>query len=92
LSNIRKFKKKHNDKTVEIVVDLDICHSCHRCELMCSYHHSGSFSHSASSIKTRINNFTGENSYQILDSCDLCNGEEEYLCAKFCPYGALFAS
>jgi Fe-S-cluster-containing hydrogenase component 2 len=63
---------------------------------MCTFHHKKSFGRKASSIQVKrlerkgefeiIIHKTGEN---LRSACDLCEGEDEPLCAKFCPSGAI---
>lgn len=73
-----------------ILTDFSRCKGCRACELACSFHHSGrrSFSPSASSTRVSRDNDTAEITIAIDSSCDLCSGEEQPLCVKYCVYGA----
>ena len=71
--------------------DMDTCGGCRTCEIACSFHHSGEFNPSISSIK--ILDKEGEAGYSVLlleeDSaegraCDGCQGLEEPLCMEYC--------
>ena len=70
-----------------IVVDGSRCHGCLTCEYRCSLRAVGTFN----PPKSRINVSRDERSYtyrhRFTDECDECGGE--YLCVRWCPYGAL---
>ena len=73
-----------------ILVDVSRCKGCRACELACSFHHSGrrSFSPTESSTKVSRDNDTAEITITTDSTCDLCSGEEQPLCVKYCVYGA----
>jgi len=73
-----------------ILTDVSRCKGCRACELACSFHHSGrrSFSPAASSTRVSRDNDTAEITISIDSTCDLCSGEEQPLCVKYCVYGA----
>jgi len=74
-----------------IMINPSICTNCRRCQLACSYHHTGTFSPSDSSIQVVFNNRTGLITWSIDTTCDLCASEEGKLpqCVKRCSTGAL---
>ena len=65
------------------------CYACKTCELACSYHHTGTFQPSISSISVERDHLNGEWKWTLSDSCDLCQNEKEPLCVKYCVRGAL---
>ena len=76
------------------VDNLTSCTGCMRCVYACSYHHTGEFSRSHSSIcvdkplinATRSVRITIVNEPgDVRTPCDLCSGEEVPLCLRFCP-------
>ena len=73
-----------------ILTDVSRCKGCRACELACSFHHSGrrSFSPAASSTRVSRDNDTAEITISTDSTCDLCSGEEQALCVKYCVYGA----
>ena len=70
-------------------VDAQICSGCRTCELACSFHHTGAFAPASSSIRISRSNETAEMDWKLEPSCDLCAGEPELLCARYCQYGAI---
>ena len=72
-----------------IVLDSKACYGCRTCELVCSFHHTRAFSPEAASIKIVRHNETGEVSWSIDATCDLCHGESQPYCVQYCLYGAL---
>jgi Fe-S-cluster-containing hydrogenase component 2 len=85
---VKPIKKAVNN--LRILVDLERCYGCRICELICSFHKAEVFSHDLSSIQVSVNNRTGEIKWFVdYSSCDLCEGEEELLCIKYCPYHCL---
>ena len=69
-----------------------VCTGCQTCELACSYHHTGAFSSSASSIeivgKPKELGFAvmlHEKSADGHHACDGCLSEVEPLCIRYCP-------
>ncbi|PIE64869.1 MAG: hypothetical protein CSA26_05930 [Desulfobacterales bacterium] len=67
------------------------CYCCKTCQLICSYHHTGSFWPAKSSIDVYRNPQDGYLRWSVDNSCDNCAGEEDFLCAKHCVYFALSA-
>ena len=72
-----------------VVLDELKCRGCNSCVLACSFHHLRLFSKEASSIQVSWDYSTGEINWEIKATCDLCEGEKECLCVKYCPYEAL---
>ena len=71
--------------------DMPTCGGCRTCEMLCSFHHTGEYNPSVSSI--RILEKEGEAGYSILlveetgpekFACDLCRGLARPLCVKVC--------
>jgi len=71
--------------------EMDTCGGCRTCEIACSFHHSGEFNPSISSIK--ILDRPGGAGYDVLlleedsdegKACDGCQGLEEPLCMEYC--------
>ena len=65
------------------------CYACKTCEMICSFHHTGEFNPSKSSITVERDHLNGEWKWTLHDSCDLCENEPELLCIKFCKYNAI---
>lgn len=76
---------------MKIAIDSKSCYGCRACELICSFHHTGAFSPESSSIKIKRNEGTGEIQTKVDSTCDLCKGEKQPICLKYCVYGALKA-
>jgi len=74
-----------------IMYNPSICTNCRRCQLACSYHQTGKFSPSDSSIEVVFNNRTGLIKWAIDTTCDLCENEEGEMpyCVKRCSTGAI---
>jgi Fe-S-cluster-containing dehydrogenase component len=72
-----------------LTVDVDLCNGCRTCELACSFHHSGLMSPALSSLQVRRSNRTAAIRWLVLPTCDLCTGEEQPLCDKYCSCGAI---
>jgi len=66
-----------------IKVDVKKCVGCRICEMVCSYHHKGSYNPIFSSIKV---NFKKNYDIEIilLDNCD-CRQDEDFSCVNMCP-------
>jgi anaerobic carbon-monoxide dehydrogenase iron sulfur subunit len=73
------------------VVDLERCTGCRTCELACSFHHTGAFAPASSSIRIGRSNRTAEMEWVVEASCDLCAGEPEQSCVRYCQYEAVTA-
>ena len=74
-----------------MIFDMDTCGGCRTCEIACSFHHSGEFNPSISSIK--ILDKAGTAGYNVVlleensdegKACDGCQGLEEPLCMEYC--------
>jgi Fe-S-cluster-containing dehydrogenase component len=70
--------------------DTRLCTGCATCEMACSYHHSGCFQPSISSIEVtgnpkegfKISFYASPQDGHV--ACDGCRGLEEPLCLTFC--------
>jgi len=73
-----------------MALDAGRCKGCRICEMACSLHHTGHrmFSPSRSSTRVSRDNDTGRITIGIDSTCDLCEGEDQPLCVKYCAYGA----
>jgi len=69
--------------------DVQLCHGCRMCEIMCSFHHDRVVSPERSSIHVIRDNANGRIQWSVDATCDLCRGEATIFCVKYCPYGAL---
>lgn len=67
------------------VIEPELCVSCCCCEVACSFHHTRDFQPSRSSIQVHQDESGKRISLSVLTTCDLCQGEEELLCIRFCP-------
>lgn len=65
------------------------CYGCKTCELICSFHRTGEFKPSASSISIIRDHVNGIWEWILNDTCDMCKNEREILCIKFCKYEAI---
>ncbi len=72
------------------------CTGCRLCEVVCAFHHKKVFSRKISSVRVKRIERKGE--FEILIypenkdghlACDLCSGEKEPLCVRFCSTKAL---
>ncbi|MEN6327911.1 MAG: 4Fe-4S dicluster domain-containing protein [Syntrophomonas sp.] len=81
-----------NDRELrgKIILDEKLCRGCHSCMLACSFHHHSVFSKELSSIKV-VTGYKEDKINWAVDysSCDLCKGEENYLCVQHCSYESL---
>ena len=66
-----------------------LCYGCKTCQLVCSFHHTGSFWPERSSIQVSRNPQTGVVRWTIDKTCDHCGREEQALCVRYCSYNAL---
>ena len=74
---------------MSVVRDLNPCHGCRSCEMMCSFHHRRAFSPGWSSIEVIRDNATGRVGWSVDSTCDLCASEDKLFCIHYCAYGAL---
>ena len=66
------------------------CYACGSCQLACSYHRTGAFQPSQSSIRVLRDPIKGSISWNLDSSlCDGCAGTDEPLCIHYCTYGAI---
>lgn len=71
--------------------DTRSCTGCATCEMACSFHHSGAFQPSISSIEVtgnpkegfKVSFYTTRQDGRV--ACDDCQGLEEPLCLTYCP-------
>ena len=90
-------KKKKIVKTIKI--DVDKCHGCRACELICSAFHAAPKYSSNNPARARIRVISrascpSRDEFKEPDSglplkCDMCEGEDEPLCVKWCIADAL---
>jgi len=73
----------NNMKYIEVISSAE-CTGCRSCEVACSFHHSGAFGLSNSSITVRRDDQSGEIALSLASDCDGCRGETIPLCIKFC--------
>jgi len=75
---------------MKIWMDPVNCRGCLRCELACSFHHSGhtTFNPELSSTKVLRSNDTKAMTMVLDDSCDYCHNENFPLCVRACVFGA----
>jgi len=75
-----------------MIFDMQTCGACRTCEIACSYHHTGEFKPSASSIKILDKKDESPGHLVMLIEecdgqsmpCDGCQGLEEALCVESC--------
>lgn len=78
---------KEKDSIRAIWVESHQCHGCLTCQLRCSLRVCGRFSPSEANIRVdRVEEGYGYR-HSFTDECDGCGGD--YLCVRWCPYGAL---
>jgi len=82
-------ESNHLPEDKRIFMNLGKCTACRSCELMCSYHHTGGFSTSESSIVIERNDIEGTLSYHFSNTCDLCAELEIPACVAACTTHAL---
>ena len=75
---------------MKIWMDPGRCRGCLRCELACSFHHSGHrfFDPALSSTRIFRSNADKTVSMTIDGTCDGCADEPRPLCVKACVFGA----
>jgi Fe-S-cluster-containing hydrogenase component 2 len=83
----RLFQEK--SLAMSIVRDPKACYGCRSCEIVCSYHHGGSFAPAGGAISVDKNNRTGKIRWRIDRTCDLCEKDGQPLCVQYCSYQAL---
>ena len=81
--------RAHEEEELTIHRDAKRCHGCRACEIMCSFHHHRYIEPGSSSISVRRQNGTELIVWSVDETCDLCKGEPEPWCEKFCAYGVL---
>ena len=71
--------------------DMESCGGCRTCEIACSFHHTGEFNPSISSIKILDKEDGAGYTVLLLEedseegrACDGCLGIEEPLCMEYC--------
>ncbi|MFC1951659.1 hypothetical protein ACFLYI_01275 [Chloroflexota bacterium] len=74
---------------MQILINAEACVGCRICEIACSFHHNHTFSPELSSIKISRDNQNGEIGLSVDPTCDLCDGEDQLLCVKYCIYGVI---
>jgi len=74
----------------------DRCTGCRTCELVCSFHFARAFGRKDGAIEVHRDEAAGEfvpiiheKATSLRKSCDLCAGEESYLCIKYCVVEAI---
>lgn len=72
-----------------VSVDPAVCTGCRTCELACGLHHTGRMAPAASSIRIGLSNLTSAVTWEVQATCDVCAGEEQPLCAKYCAVEAV---
>lgn len=82
-------RRKASKLVRRISIVPDKCTGCRSCEIACSYHFDGVFQPNTSRIKISFDPKSGDVKISIDDGCNLCEGEEGPLCAKYCSAGAL---
>lgn len=75
-----------------IVRNAALCYGCRTCQLVCSFHITGSFWPEKSSIQVSRRPQSGAVHWSIDESCDGCPSEQRCLCVAHCAYGALRAT
>ena len=85
-----------------MVVFAEKCTGCRACEVACSFHHQRVFSPRIASLEIHRNEKEGKMSIVLYEDlppdrrkgrfpCDLCAGETEPQCTKYCTPGAIAA-
>jgi Fe-S-cluster-containing hydrogenase component 2 len=77
---------------MNIVRNSIACYGCRACESVCAYHHLKVFAPEGGSIKAYKDHRTGGINWSIDSTCDLCAGEDQPLCIRYCTYEALIIS
>jgi Fe-S-cluster-containing hydrogenase component 2 len=74
-----------------MVFDMPACGACRTCEIACSFHHTGEFKPSISSIRILSKEDGLGNRVMIIEendgqnkACDGCDGLEVPLCVEYC--------
>lgn len=66
-----------------IIVDIQKCTGCRRCQLICSFQHNEEFNLDKACIAVAEDDYRVTN-ITFADECDVCG-----LCVRCCVYGAL---
>lgn len=76
---------------MKLWIDPRKCTGCLRCELACSFHHSGHtcFQPERSSLRVARSNADKSLRIAFADSCDGCENERFPLCVRACVFSAL---
>ena len=74
-----------------MIFDMSVCGGCRTCEIACSYHHTGEFNPSISSLKVLDKEDGAGYNVLLLErddakgrACDGCQELEEPLCMEYC--------
>ena len=74
-----------------MIFDMSACGGCRTCEIACSYHHTGEFNPSISSLKVLDKEDGAGYNVLLLEkdegqskACDGCQELEEPLCMEYC--------
>jgi len=78
--------KAHSQRVTQIP---ERCYACRTCQIICSFHHTGSFWPEKSSIQVRRDPQRGLIYWNIDSTCDKCQNEKQPQCVKYCTYQAL---
>lgn len=89
--DVVKVEVNEIEKECDMIFDMPSCGACRTCEIACSYHHTGAFKPSVSSLKildkVRGSGYSvqisGENAENRIE-CDGCEGIEEPACLEVC--------
>jgi carbon-monoxide dehydrogenase iron sulfur subunit len=82
-------RSRSDRRSLSVTVDPGLCNGCRTCELACSFHHTGLMSPQLSSVQMFRSNRTAAIRWRVLPSCDLCAGEDQPFCEKYCGCQAI---
>lgn len=80
-----------------VVARPEACTLCRLCELACSFHLTGAFSHHASCLRVNAALPIRSDQPRVCiggagrPACDSCRGEKQPLCVRICPEDVLAA-